>query len=428
MLKFGNTYLNFGGNYLSGFKVPTYNVILQQSEGGIIGATPLTGSKNTEVTLSNTPSQDYVFNGYEISGANLYDTNKFKFVDCDVTAIGNWTYVDPYNPYNLPPFTIRVRTTNGLPPYNYEYYNPTYDARLVEGTSDVYDVYLTGGSYYGAANENLDRAFYRSSNICEVIAANVSGVSSMKAMFHSCYALSSVCLFDTSNVTSFSCMFDNCSGLSSVPKYDTSKATNLNLMFADCSHITDIPSFNTSGVTSTSGMFYNCLRITELPYLDTSKVTDMGNMFQGCRSITEVPLYDTSNVTFMKKIFQSCYSLTSAPNFDTSKVANMDNMFYECSGLSSIPQYDTNSLTSMEYICLNCVNLTSIPFFDTKRVQYLDYAFENCYRVNQGIFALYNYTTAHGMPNPSHQGTFRKCGISSTSGAAELAQIPSNWK
>ena len=110
MLKFGNTYLNFGGSYLSGYKVPTYNVILQQSEGGIIGASPLTGNHNTEVTLSNTPSQDYVFNGYELSGSTLYDTNKFKFVDCDVTAMAKWSYdwPDP-NPLNLPTNTMRVK-------------------------------------------------------------------------------------------------------------------------------------------------------------------------------------------------------------------------------------------------------------------------------------------------------------------------------
>ena len=100
MLKFGNTYLNFGGTYLRGWTAQSYNTILQQSEGGIIGATPLTGYKDTEVTLSNTPSKDYVFSGYEISGSNLYDINKFKFVDGDVTAIGKFKYYPEEIPLN----------------------------------------------------------------------------------------------------------------------------------------------------------------------------------------------------------------------------------------------------------------------------------------------------------------------------------------
>ena len=44
-------------------------------------------------------------------------------------------HTDPYNPLDLPPFTIRVRTSNGTPPVS-----STGTATLVEGTTDVYDV------------------------------------------------------------------------------------------------------------------------------------------------------------------------------------------------------------------------------------------------------------------------------------------------
>lgn len=50
---------------------------------------------------------------------------------------------DPYNPLDLPPNTIRVRTSDGQPPVNGHYSSAT----LVPGTTDVYDVYKSGKDF-----------------------------------------------------------------------------------------------------------------------------------------------------------------------------------------------------------------------------------------------------------------------------------------
>ncbi len=70
------------------------------------------------------------------------------------------SYVDPYNPLDLPPNTIRVRTSNGNPPAKGS--STSYEtATLVPGTNDVYDVYKSGTSMY--------RVLYYSTNVVEVI-------------------------------------------------------------------------------------------------------------------------------------------------------------------------------------------------------------------------------------------------------------------
>lgn len=142
MLTFGNTYLNFGGAYLTGWeshKPPTptvYNVILNQTIGGTISAVPMSGINGTTVTLSNSPDTNYTFNGYTISGSTLYNTNKFDINDSDVTCSASWTYIQPI-PWDT--VTIGNQTWSkdinindggsGITVYNNKVYY-TYDAAI----------------------------------------------------------------------------------------------------------------------------------------------------------------------------------------------------------------------------------------------------------------------------------------------------------
>ena len=211
---------------------------------------------------------------------------------------GPLTPPTPPGPIPLPPNTVRVRTNDGNVPYKDQY--ATYQtATLVQGTTDVYDVYRSGTS--------LDNLLYKSTNIVELLGANTTGITNMKQMFDSCTSLTSVTLFDTSSVT------------------------------------------------------------------------NMNTMFYGCKSLTSVPLFDTSNVTDMSYMFSSCNSITIVPLFNTYKVTNMDGMFAHC-------RY-----------------------------------------VQSGALALYQQASTQTNPPSKYGNTFYNCGISTTTGKAELAQIPSSW-
>ena len=231
-------------------------------------------------------------------------------------------YIDPYNPLNLPANTVRVRTSDGAVPKKSS--STSYEtATLVEGTSDVYDVYKSG--------------------------------------------------------------------------------TDFSFLLIDSSNIVEVLGANTTGITNMTGMFNFCTSLTTVALFDTSSVTDMHNLFWYCFSLTSVPLFDTSIVTYMYDMFGNCNSLTSVPLFDTSSVTNMEEMFINCSALKTVPLLNTSS------------------------VRFMGKMFENCRYVQSGALALYQQASTQANPPSSHTKTFYNCGSETTTGAAELAQIPEDW-
>jgi hypothetical protein len=57
----------------------------------------------------------------------------------------------------------------------------------------------------------------------------------------------------------------------------------------------------------------------------------------------------------------------------------------------------------------------------------MDHMFYRCTKVESGALALYQQASAQAIV-PSHDRTFYQCGSNTVTGAAELAQIPSDWK
>lgn len=293
-------------------------------------------------------------------------TNKLFVIDLE-------NLPDPLNPLNLPSGTVRVRTSDGNVPFkNASPNNATYEtATLVQGTTDVYDVYKSGS--------NFDKLLLNSNNVVEVLGANTSNVTSMADMFHACTSLTTLSLFNTSNVT------------------------NMDQMFYGCSLLSTIPLYNTSNVTNMHALFYQCTLLTSVPLLDTSNVEDMSFMFRYCSSLTTIPLFNTSNVTTIR------------------------DMFYDCTSLINVPLLDTSNVTEMSYMFYGCDSLKTITLFNTSKVTNVSHTFFNCKKVESGALALYQQMSSQTNP-PSHYYCFTDCGSNTQTGAAELAQIPSGWK
>ena len=104
-------------------------------------------------------------------------------------------------------------------------------------------------------------------------------------------------------------------------------------------------------------------------------------------------------------------------------------MFNNCESLQSLDlsSFNTSSVTSMELQFTSCMSLTSVPLFDTSSVTNMDMMFYYCYKVETGALALYQQASTQTNV-PSHNATFYDCGVNTVHGAAELAQIPSDWK
>lgn len=161
---------------------------------------------------------------------------------------------------------------------------------------------------------------------------------------------------------------------------------------------------NSSGVITCSGMFYNCHALTTVPLFDTRACTNMSSMFNSCKALTTVPLFDTSSCTTMASMFYQCKALTTVPLFNTSSCTTMNKMFYYCKVLTTVPLFDTSSCTDIGSMFYSCINVQS------------------------GALALYQQASSQTTPPSTHSSTFRNCGSNTTTGAAELSQIPSDWK
>jgi len=52
----------------------------------------------------------------------------------------------------------------------------------------------------------------------------------------------------------------------------------------------------------------------------------------------------------------------------------------------------------------------------------------NCIKVQSGALALYQQASTQANPPSNHTQTFTNCGSNTETGAAELHQIPYDWK
>lgn len=131
--------------------------------------------------------------------------------------------------------------------------------------------------------------------------------------------------------------------------------------------------------------------------------TNFDYLFFYSRNIVEVLGANTTGITSMNAMFIYCDYLTSVSLFDTSNVTSMTEMFYICSSLTVIPLFDTSNTISMLNMFRECVNVQS------------------------GALALYQQASTQQTPPNNHAMTFYNCGSNTTTGSAELAQIPTSW-
>jgi hypothetical protein len=115
---------------------------------------------------------------------------------------------------------------------------------------------------------------------------------------------------------------------------------------------------------------------------------------------------------------------------NTTGVTDMANLFAGHRYLGSIALFDTSSVVDFSYFCLGHTQggiLTSIPLFNTSSAVTVESMFANSKKVQSGALALYTQMSTQATPPTTYYNCFYGCGIGTTSGAAELAQIPTSW-
>lgn len=208
-----------------------------------------------------------------------------------------------------------------------------------------------------------------------------------------------------------------------------------NSLFADLLNSTYMGSItcglisaNTTGMTNAYDMFRSCSNLTTICKMDFSSVTNIYGCFRDCAHILSIPLLDLSNVEDATYAFYGTASLVELPNFNFSSLTSGNFM---CSGskIRSVPNWNLPLIERAGYMFSNCANLETVPLFTGfDNILNVSYMFNGCRAVQSGSKALYDVLSTKGLIAQRYAGCFRNCGVDTTTGAAELAMIPSDWK
>lgn len=132
--------------------------------------------------------------------------------------------------------------------------------------------------------------------------------------------------------------------------------------------------------------------------------TDLGNDVWDC--VVSNMIATWPNYTQPYHISNAIELIAMNTTLDSSYATNMSSGFYY--GSSLIKLYPDN------YIVNNLTNVGDM--------------FDGCTNVESGIIGTYNKLAALGAQVTTHSTCFHNCGSNTVTGAAELAQIPSDWK
>lgn len=206
--------------------------------------------------------------------------------------------------------------------------------------------------------------------------------------------------------------------------WDISGVTSLDTAFWNCVNLTDVAYTDTSSVTNFHAAFGRCGSLTSIPFFNTKNATNLSYFLDGT-GLNEIPFFDTHNVMYMNNAFSGT-RITSAHEYDLSSATSVQSLFHSCPNLVDVPDYDIPLATNTEYMFWGCTSLKDIPDLNIPRVYYCTRMFIDCNNVETGMLRIYNKlkTTAGSY----HSECFRNCGINTTAGSAELAQIPDDWK
>lgn len=157
-----------------------------------------------------------------------------------------------------------------------------------------------------------------------------------------------------------------------------------------------------------SRIFNTCRNISGSVTLNLPSATDIGDLFGGNNS--------TSNV-----------GITAVSITTSNALANANQVFRGCTALQSFSISNTAYVSNFGYLCNNCTALKYVPLLATDSVTNVSYMFQACRSVEGGALALYTQMSTQTHPPTTISSCFKYCGSNTTTGAAELAQIPTTW-
>lgn len=256
-----------------------------------------------------------------------------------------------------------------------------------------------------------------------------------------------------SNIDFFVGAFDGATSLNNVNIESMKSAVSCVGMFSNCTNIREANVLMETA-TTTEMMFNNCTGLSKA-YIRTD--TGISNMvFSGCTGLTDLTIEILHNNGYF--LFQDGHldftgaqylrSITFiAPEYSTYTlhrpilVGSDQATFQGLTYLENILTYERSIVypeqlvqvplpigTSGQWCFSYCTGLREMPYLDVSRVTQASEMFMGCLNMGSGIYDMYLALSDHLSDSSRYRNCFRDCGRDSPTGAAELAQVPSDWK
>lgn len=188
--------------------------------------------------------------------------------------------------------------------------------------------------------------------------------------------------------------------------------------------------------TTLSGKFRNSSNPT-IDNFDKTGWVDVvaGNVSQGFymglatnESLRSIEIREGSFGNSLYSSFSGCTHLKSLI-LPTSGIeaTTISRIVSDCSELEYVNNFDTSEVTDASTAFNNCWGFKAVPLLDTGKMSNVNSMFYQCFNVEEGALALYTQMSSQTTPPSNHSSAFYLCGRDTTTGAAELAQIPASW-
>ena len=215
--------------------------------------------------------------------------------------------------------------------------------------------------------------------------------------------------------------------------WDIYKSSNSwSSIFKDDVNLLEVLSANIKSITSMSSAFCGCTNLSKVCPLNIQNNKSGYQMFKDCMSLTEISKIKTAPIEEAAYMFSGCTSLVSVGRITAGyNLSSTLYMFDGCTALvqANLSSFTLYSVTSATAMFRNCTSLTKMPSlsFNLNNLRTIDYLFQNCYSITSGALSKYE-TLSQSTLISTHYAVFENCGRDTQAGAAELAQIPDDWK
>ena len=200
--------------------------------------------------------------------------------------------------------------------------------------------------------------------------------------------------------------------------------------------------------TETQVMFNGCLGLKRA-YIRTTNGIGV-NCFEYCRSLEDLTIEITGNGYFIHddrmqdigyghSLRYLKFIAAEGTSYRINSYSDCTEVFAGAQLLESITVYERGTSGQLTQVPLpltghsnsafsNCIGLTYIPLLDVSGVTQCIEMFNGCVNIAGGILDVYDVLKIRCSSYGDHIQAFHNCGINSTTGRAELAQIPADWK